>query len=101
MKITPQKKFLTISSFTVFLSIFLGTNNCLAWDGIDPKNNSSIEIEAGNLVREGSIIDFYDTADGNYHTGKVLIMNSAVHATELTIEDFTDKHKERFFLMND
>ncbi len=93
MKISPR-------IVTTIFATFFTTSYCFAWDGIDPKKNSAIEIEAGNLVREGSIINFFDSADGNYHTGKVLTMNSGSNATELTIEDFTEKHKERFFLMN-
>ena len=101
MKISPRKKITSLFLSATIISLFLASNSSFAWDGMDPKKNSSIEIEAGNLVREGSIIDFYDSADGNYHTGKVLTMNAASHATELTIEDFTEKHKERFFLMNE
>ncbi len=101
MKLTNHYK-KTSETALVLVCIFLLQNEtALAWDGIDLKNNSAIQIESGNLVREGSIIDFFDSTDGNYHSGKVLIMNSASNATELTIEDFTEKHKERFFLMND
>lgn len=97
MQNTPCRKLFFVASYTL---LFV-SNSCLAWDGIDPKKNSIIQIESGNLVREGEIIDFYDSSDGNYHTGKVLIMNSVSHGTELTIEDFTTKHQERFFLMSD
>jgi len=100
MKISPHQKTTSIFCLTI-LGIFTASNSCLAWDGIDPKKNSSVEIEAGNLVREGAIIDFYDSADGNYHTGKVVLMNASSNATELTVEDFTENHKERFFLMNE
>lgn len=101
MTTSPQKKLVAKIFFPTLLCLALANNNSLAWDGIDPKKNSAIEIEAGNLVREGSIIDFYDSSDGNYHTGKVVMMNSVAHATEITIDDFTEKHKERFFLMNE
>jgi len=101
MKNSPQKKFVAVIPFLAIFSFLLNSSFCFAWDGLDPKKNSAIEIESGNLVREGMIIDFFDSADGNYHTGKVLMMNYASHATELTIEDFTEKHKERFFLMNE
>lgn len=101
MKITPHKKSsVKILAFTITI-IFFNIHPSLAWDGMDVKQNSTITIETGNLVREGSIIDFFDSVDGNYHTGKVLMMNSVSHGTELTIEDFTNKHKERLFLMRD
>lgn len=101
MKNTPNKKFVTIFFLAIIIGTAITSKTCFAWDGIDPKKNSTIQIDAGNLVREGSTIDFYDSLDGNYHTGKVLTMNSVSHATELTIEDFTENHKERFFLMNE
>ncbi len=101
MKISPPKKIIAAILLSAIFNFLLTSNFCFAWDGMDPKKNSSIEIESGNLVREGSIINFFDSSDGNYHTGKVLIRNSSSHVTELTIEDFTEKHQERFFLMNE
>ncbi len=101
MKLSSHYKKKTKISLITALFFFYQICPALAWEGVDIKTNSSVQIEAGNLVREGSIIDFFDSIDGNYHTGKVLTMNSASNATELTIEDFTNKHKERFFLMNE
>ena len=98
---TSNKKLITKIFLPTFFSLFLANSTSLAWDGIEPKTNSAIKIESGNLVREGSIIDFYDSSDGNYHTGKVVMVNSVAHATELTIEDFAHKNKERLFLMNE
>lgn len=101
MKITPTKFFTAKKIFTFSAVFLLPSHSSFAWDGIDLKKNSTVTIESGNFVREGSIIDFYDSDDGNYHTGRILIMNSVSRGTEITIEDFTAKNKERVFLMNE
>ena len=97
--ITKNMKFapLLISSFLLLIST---ASTSLAWDGVDMKRNSTIEIQSGNLVREGSFIDFFDSSDGNYHAAKVLTTNSVSNGTEIVIEDMTENHKERTFIMN-
>ena len=93
MKFTP----LLISTFLLLIST---TSPSPCWDGVDIKRNSAIEIQSGNLVREGSFIDFFDSSDGNYHTAKVLTLNSISNGTEIVIEDMTENHKERTLIMN-
>jgi hypothetical protein len=85
--------------YKIFLFVILFCPNLAnAWSGHDYEKNSPIEIGSGNLVREGSIIDFFDDGDGKYHNGKVLIMQSISGGTEITVEDFTIK-KQRTFIM--
>ncbi|MDX2082499.1 MAG: DUF5334 family protein [Rickettsiales bacterium] len=102
MKHSPQNSLqkLAITILTIAELIF-SNSPCFAWDGIDVKKNSTIQIESGNLVREGSTIEFFDSADGDYHTGRVIMMNEVSHATELKIEDFSQNHQERNFLMSE
>jgi hypothetical protein len=44
------------------LCVFIPQVN--AWDGYDWDKGNSIEIEKGNLVREGETIDFYEYGRG-------------------------------------
>lgn len=37
-----------------------------AWDGYDYESGSSVEIDKGNLVREGEEIEIYDYETGEY-----------------------------------
>ncbi len=87
--------------FLALAFLTLTSNPCLAWDGIDMKRNASIEITTGNLVREGSFIDFYDSSDGNYHTAKVISVSAISHGTEVVVEDLTEKHQQRTFIMQE
>lgn len=88
-------KLFVIANFCFILS---SLNPCYAWEGYDYTSRSSIEIESGNLVREGLIIEFYDSADGNYHTGKVIFLDEDFNGASLTIEDYNQK-KTRIFKM--
>ncbi len=91
---TQQKKsFLFIA--TLF---FCGTKACLAWDGYDYDNKTAIEIETGNLVREGLVIQFYDSKANDYHAAKVLFMESDAGGTRIQLQDL-DSQKERVFIM--
>lgn len=38
----------------------------LAWEGFDAESGATVEIERGNLVREGRSIEFYDHDKGEY-----------------------------------
>jgi hypothetical protein len=83
-----------ISFFTLY------SFNSFSWDGIDLENNSTIDISSGNLVREGNIIDFFDTDSGNIHTGMVKSFVSVSNGVELIIEDY-NTNSERTFLMQE
>ncbi|GLS29393.1 hypothetical protein SAMN04488498_13813 [Mesorhizobium albiziae] len=37
-----------------------------AWDGTDSETGGAVEIESGNLVREGNDIELYDSDGGEY-----------------------------------
>jgi hypothetical protein len=93
-----KKKFTTVL-FT-FFSIVIFTNPTLAWTGYDYDNKTEIEIGPGNLVREGMMIQFYDSKIDNYQTAKVLFMDSVAGGTRLQIKDLESK-KERTFIMQD
>lgn len=93
MKISkPKIILLTISS------ILLNTLPALAWTGYDYDNKTEIEIPQGNLVREGLIIQFYDSKIDNYHTAKVLFSDEVAGGTRIQLNDL-DSKKERTFIM--
>jgi len=72
----------------------------MAWSGYDYDNKTEVDIGPGNLVREGLMIQFYDNKDDNYHTAKVLFMQSAAGGTEIQLHDL-DTNKDRTFIMYD
>jgi|APSaa5957512622_1039677.scaffolds.fasta_scaffold74497_2 hypothetical protein len=48
---------------------------CLSWDGYDWESGEYIEIDKGNLVRNGEEIEVYHWEDGSYHEEEVQGMN--------------------------
>ena len=93
MKISPLTKFFTLSAI-------LFSHPSLAWTGYDYDNKTEIEIGPGNLVREGLLIQFYDSKIDNYHTAKILFMDEVAGGTRLQLQDL-DSKKERTFIMSD
>jgi len=83
----------------IILLISMLTSNCLAWAGFDYENKTSIDIPVGNLVREGSVIQFYETKSDNYRTAKVIFIQSLAMGTEIELFDLDNK-KNRVFIMN-
>ena len=82
----------------ITLVLFLIPQSLLAWTGYDYDNKTEIEISEGNLVREGLIIQFYDSKLDNYHSAKVLFLDEVAGGTRIQIKDL-DSKKERFFIM--
>ena len=94
MKFTFLKIFL--NSLLIFISFF--SKNARAWSGYDYEKKTEIDIGQGNLVREGSLIQFYDSKDDNFHTAKINFMQSSAGGVELNLIDL-DTKKERNFIM--
>ena len=88
-------KFITICGILI-----LSINQALAWDGYDYENKSDIEINEGNLVREGSVIQFYESKIDNYRTAKVISMDSVAGGVKLQVKDL-DSEAERTFIMKE
>ena len=83
---------------TFFTAFFFITNPSYAWNGYDYDNKTEVEIETGNLVREGLIIQFYDLKADQYHSAKINYMESVPGGTRIQLEDI-DAKKERTFIM--
>ncbi len=90
-----NNKFIT----TLFVTMLL-SSPALAWTGYDYTEKTEIIISGGNLVREGLVIEFYDTKADEYHNGKIIMMEetSGGDAT-LKVEDFNTE-KTRVFVMS-
>ena len=50
----------------ILLLDFLIANTLYAWNGYDYENGSFIEIDKGELVREGESVEFYDYDSSDY-----------------------------------
>lgn len=89
-------KFLSVTFLMIFMS-FLPT--VYAWDGYDYESSSYIEIEAGNLVRQGEEIEYYDYDSAEYRTADVESIESSGSGAELEIYDH-DSGEYRIFDMD-
>ncbi len=72
-----------------------------SWIGYDYSSKTEIEIGKlgpGNQPREGLVFQFYDSKDDNYHTAKVLLIQSIAGGTEIRVDDL-DMAEERTFIM--
>ncbi len=87
---------LIISLLPVFLKDSYGKS---AWVGRDISTNIIVEIPPGNTVRSGNVIEFYDDKDQNYHTAKVVSLQSSFGGSELVVEDLDNNNTVRTFLM--
>ena len=96
MKISPYIKFFLIFCISNLILI----NSAISWTGYDYDNKTQIEIEAGNLVRENLVIQFYDNHDDNYHTAKIIYMDADAGGTKIILQDLDLKKERTFFMEN-
>lgn len=69
--------------FIIVLSPFAAT----AWDGYDYDKGSYVEIEKGNLVREGQTIEIYDYGTGEYKDVEVQSITGTGSGAEVEVYD--------------
>ena len=60
----------------------------LAWDGYDWESGSYVEIEDGNLVREGEEIEIYDWETGEYNDVEVESVTTSGSGAEVEVYDW-------------
>lgn len=72
----------------------------LAWDGYDWDSGNYVEIESGNLVREGRDIEIYDWETNDYHDVEVIDMRDTYDGVELEVYDY-DTGEYRYLDMED
>lgn len=68
--------------------VLLTALSVFAWDGYDYDEGSYIEIEKGNLVREGETIEIYDYNDGSYRDVEVESIDSYGSSVEVEVYDY-------------
>ncbi|MDF4940482.1 DUF5334 family protein [Vibrio parahaemolyticus] len=78
-----MKKIIT----STILGLFLYPFATLAWDGYDYESGNYVEIEDGNLVREGEEIEYYDYESGEYRYGDVESVESSGSGAEVEVYD--------------
>ena len=72
----------------------------IAWDGYDYATGSYIEIDKGNLVREGEDIEIYDYGTGEYKDVEVQNVDSFGSIVEVEVYDY-DTGEYRTFEMEE
>lgn len=82
----------------LLLSLCLLSFPVIAWDGYDYETGSYIEIEKGNLVREGEDIEIYDYGTGEYKNVEVQDIDSFGSTVEVEVYDY-DTGEYRTFEM--
>ena len=74
-------------SVTVLIFFISFSSISYAWDGYDYESGSYVEVEKGNLVREGEEIEYYDYDSGEYRTGDVESIESSGSGAEVEVYD--------------
>jgi hypothetical protein len=73
--------------FVFAILFFVITSDANAWDGYDYEKGAYIEIEKGNLVREGETIEIYDYNDGEYKDVDVESIENYGSTVEVEVYD--------------
>jgi len=81
-----------------FITSFFASASLKAWTGYDYDQKTTIEIEEGELVREGLTVQFYDYNSDDYHTATIHFIESVTDGTRIELRDL-DAKKERIFIM--
>jgi hypothetical protein len=70
----------------ILLSALLSTS-AFAWDGYDYDSGNYVEIDKGNLVRQGKDIEYYDYGSGQYKEGEVQSIRNRGSNVEVEVQD--------------
>ncbi|MBN9250931.1 MAG: hypothetical protein BGO03_11990 [Mesorhizobium sp. 61-13] len=84
----------------LLLWLFCLLTPALAWDGTDSQTGEPVEIEKGNLVREGLDIEVYDHAADEYRNVTVEDITRYGSSVEVEVYD-NDAGEYRTFEMED
>jgi hypothetical protein len=84
----------------VVASLVAGLSSASAWDGTDTESGASVEIEGGNLVREGNEIQVYDHEAGEYRDVTVESIERSGSSVEVEVYD-TEAGEYRTLEMDD
>jgi hypothetical protein len=78
----------------------LSLGSAVAWDGVDAETGTAVEIDKGNLVREGNDIEIYDFDAGEYRDVTVESIRRSGSSVEVEIYD-NDSGEYRTLEMED
>lgn len=70
----------------LFFAVFATPMTVFAWEGYDTITGNTIEIESGNLVREGETIQIFDYGTGQYKDVEVSDINR--YGNNVEVETF-------------
>lgn len=77
------------------LLILLFPLQVVAWDGYDYSQRIFVEIDKGNLVREGENIEIYDYDAGEYRNVEVQDIYKVGGSTRIEVYDYeTGEYRE-------
>ena len=71
--------------------LFFSTNSAYGWSGYDSESGTSVEIDSGNLVREGETIEFFEYGNGY---GSMNIRSMRSYGNHVEIEGFDHESGE-------
>ena len=74
---------------SIFVLIFINFSIYGEWNGYDWDSGSYVDIESGNLVREGQDIEIYDWGTGSYSDVEVTDINSFGSGAEVEVYDYS------------
>lgn len=83
----------------IAVGLFVIPITSFAWNGYDYESGNYVEIEEGNLVREGEEIEYYDYESGEYRYGEVQDIQSFGSGAEVEVYDY-DSGEYRTFDMD-
>ncbi|AVQ86233.1 hypothetical protein C7R88_02255 [Plesiomonas shigelloides] len=71
-----------------------------SWDGYDYDVGNYVEIDKGNLVRQGEEIEYYDYQDGQYKSADVESINGYGGSVEIEVYDHNTGEYRTFEMQN-
>lgn len=72
---------------TLIIFFILFSSTVFAWDGYDYESGSHVEIDNGNLVREGEDIEVYDYGSREYKNVTVNAIDGYGSSLEVEVYD--------------
>ena len=82
-------------NFLFFLTLLFPFSS-FCWDGFDWENGAFVEIEKGNLVREGEPIEVFDYQRGRYIDMEVNDVNTFGSGVEIEATDLSSGEVRTF-----
>ena len=74
-------------AFAAIFSSFVSAS-AYSWEGQDEETGEMVEIQKGNLVREGREIEVYDHETGEYHDVEVQNIERVGNSVEVEVYDY-------------